>query len=93
MMNTAAFELTMFIRRAIRFECLNLWKHGVKAHCASNVWAFLMSAILTLPTARMSTVQIPSAIPVAAVAINRGVNAALLSAQIIAAALQILLAK
>ena len=66
---------------------------GMAAHLAGAVAANTTLPVIGIPCrssvldgidALLSTVQMPSGIPVATVAINGGVNAALLSAQIIA---------
>ncbi len=66
---------------------------GMAAHLAGAIAANTTLPIIGIPCksttldgidALLSTVQMPSGIPVATVAINGGVNAALLSAQIIA---------
>lgn len=65
---------------------------GMAAHLAGAIAANTTLPIIGIPCksqtldgidALLSTVQMPSGIPVAAVAINGGVNAALLSAQIL----------
>ncbi len=66
---------------------------GMAAHLAGAIAANTTLPVIGIPCkstvldgidALLSTVQMPSGIPVATVAINGGVNAALLSAQIIA---------
>ncbi len=66
---------------------------GMAAHLAGAIAANTTIPVIGIPCssncldgidALLSTVQMPSGIPVATVAINGGVNAALLSAQIIA---------
>lgn len=66
---------------------------GMAAHLAGAIAANTVLPVIGIPCksqyldgvdALLSTVQMPSGIPVATVAINGGVNAALLSAQIIA---------
>ena len=66
---------------------------GMAAHLAGAVAAATTLPVIGIPCkssnldgidALLSTVQMPSGIPVATVAINGGVNAALLSAQILA---------
>ena len=66
---------------------------GMAAHLAGAIAANTTLPVIGIPCkssnldgidALLSTVQMPSGIPVAAVAINGGVNAALLSAQILA---------
>ena len=66
---------------------------GMAAHLAGALAANTILPVIGIPCksntldgidALLSTVQMPSGIPVAAVAINGGVNAALLSAQILA---------
>ena len=66
---------------------------GLAAHLAGAVAAKTTLPVIGIPckssnldgiAALLSTVQMPSGIPVATVAINGGVNAALLSAQILA---------
>ena len=66
---------------------------GMAAHLAGSLAAGTTLPVIGIPCksntldgidALLSTVQMPSGIPVATVAINGGVNAALLSAQIIA---------
>ena len=67
---------------------------GMAAHLAGSVAANTTLPVIGIPMksttfangidALLSTVQMPSGIPVATVAINAGVNAALLSAQILA---------
>ena len=67
---------------------------GMAAHLAGAIAANTTLPVVGIPCkstnldgidALLSTVQMPSGIPVATVAINGGVNAALLSAQILAA--------
>lgn len=66
---------------------------GMAAHLAGTIAANTTLPVIGIPCkstcldgidALLSTVQMPSGIPVATVAINGGVNAALLSAQILA---------
>ena len=66
---------------------------GMAAHLAGAIAANTILPVIGIPCksntldgidALLSTVQMPSGIPVATVAINGGVNAALLSAQILA---------
>lgn len=66
---------------------------GMAAHLAGAIAAQTVLPVIGIPCkssvldgidALLSTVQMPSGIPVATVAINGGVNAALLSAQILA---------
>ncbi len=66
---------------------------GMAAHLAGAIAANTVLPVIGIPCksayldgvdALLSTVQMPSGIPVATVAINGGVNAALLSAQILA---------
>ena len=66
---------------------------GMAAHLAGAIAANTTLPVIGIPCkstyldgidALLSTVQMPSGIPVATVAINGGVNAALLSAQILA---------
>ena len=66
---------------------------GMAAHLAGAIAANTTLPVIGIPCkstcldgmdARLSTVMMPSGIPVATVAINGGVNAALLSAQILA---------
>ncbi len=66
---------------------------GMAAHLAGSIAAQTTLPVIGIPCkstcldgidALLSTVQMPSGIPVATVAINGGVNAALLSAQILA---------
>lgn len=66
---------------------------GMAAHLAGAIAAQTVLPVIGMPCkssvldgidALLSTVQMPSGIPVATVAINGGVNAALLSAQILA---------
>ena len=66
---------------------------GMAAHLAGAIAANTTLPVIGIPCkgpvldgmdALLSTVQMPSGIPVAAVAINGGVNAALLAAQILA---------
>ena len=66
---------------------------GMAAHLAGAIAANTILPVIGIPCksntldgidALLSTVQMPSGIPVAAVAINGGANAALLSAQILA---------
>lgn len=66
---------------------------GMAAHLAGTIAAFTTLPVIGIPCtgpcfdgmdALLSTVQMPSGIPVATVAVNGGVNAALLAAQILA---------
>ena len=66
---------------------------GMAAHLAGAIAAYTTLPVIGIPVkssnlegidALLSTVQMPSGIPVAAVAINGAVNAALLAAQILA---------
>ena len=66
---------------------------GMAAHLAGSIAANTTIPVIGIPVksghlsgmdALLSTVQMPSGIPVATVAVNGGVNAALLSAQILA---------
>lgn len=75
---------------------------GMAAHLAGSIAASTTLPVIGIPCksttldgidALLSTVQMPSGIPVATVAINGGVNAALLAAQILAVADEELAAK
>lgn len=75
---------------------------GMAAHLAGAIAANTTVPVIGIPCkssnldgidALLSTVQMPSGIPVATVAINGGVNAALLAAQIIAVSDEALAAK
>lgn len=87
-------EAALFARRAREngFGVL-IAAAGMAAHLAGAVAAQTTLPVIGIPCkstaldgidALLSTVQMPSGIPVATVAINGGVNAALLSAQILA---------
>ena len=87
-------ETALFARRARSsgFGVL-IAAAGMAAHLAGAVAAQTTLPVIGIPCksttldgidALLSTVQMPSGIPVATVAINGGVNAALLSAQILA---------
>ena len=87
-------EAALFARRArgSGFGVL-IAAAGMAAHLAGAVAAQTTLPVIGIPCksttldgidALLSTVQMPSGIPVATVAINGGVNAALLSAQILA---------
>ena len=87
-------EAALFARRARSsgFGVL-IAAAGMAAHLAGAVAAQTTLPVIGIPCksttldgidALLSTVQMPSGIPVATVAINGGVNAALLSAQILA---------
>ena len=78
--------------RSNGFGCI-IAAAGMAAHLAGAIAANTTLPVIGIPCkstcldgvdALLSTVQMPSGIPVATVAINGGVNAALLSAQIIA---------
>ena len=78
--------------RSNGFGCI-IAAAGMAAHLAGAVAANTTLPVIGIPCkstyldgidALLSTVQMPSGIPVATVAINGGVNAALLSAQILA---------
>lgn len=78
--------------RANSFGCI-IAAAGMAAHLAGAIAANTTLPVIGIPCkstyldgidALLSTVQMPSGIPVATVAINGGVNAALLSAQILA---------
>ena len=78
--------------RAQGFGCL-IAAAGMAAHLAGAIAANTTLPVIGIPCkgpvldgldALLSTVQMPSGIPVATVAINGGVNAALLAAQILA---------
>ena len=78
--------------RACGFGCI-IAAAGMAAHLAGAIAANTTLPVIGIPCkstcldgmdALLSTVQMPSGIPVATVAINGGVNAALLAAQIIA---------
>jgi len=78
--------------RADGFGCI-IAAAGMAAHLAGAIAANTTLPVIGIPCkstcldgmdALLSTVQMPSGIPVATVAINGGVNAALLAAQIIA---------
>ena len=78
--------------RANNFGCI-IAAAGMAAHLAGAIAANTTLPVIGIPCkstyldgidALLSTVQMPSGIPVATVAINGGVNAALLSAQILA---------
>ena len=80
------------VRRALLVLCA-LAAAGMAAHLAGAVAANTTLPVIGIPCksntldgidALLSTVQMPSGIPVATVAINGGANAALLSAQILA---------
>ena len=75
---------------------------GMAAHLAGAIAANTTLPVIGIPCtssvldgmdALLSTVQMPSGIPVATVAINAGVNAALLAAQILAVSDETLAAK
>ena len=75
---------------------------GMAAHLAGAIAANSTLPVIGIPCksttldgidALLSTVQMPSGIPVATVAINGGVNAALLAAQILAVSDEVLAAK
>ena len=78
--------------RANNFGCI-IAAAGMAAHLAGAIAANTTLPVIGIPCkggmmdgldALLATVQMPSGIPVATVAVNGGVNAALLAAQIIA---------